>query len=71
MVKISDILHILKFMIAFPIALILKIFIKDLWVVCDYEDEARDNGYYFYKYLREKQPQQNVVYAINKKYPDY
>jgi CDP-glycerol glycerophosphotransferase (TagB/SpsB family) len=71
MVKISDILHIFKFIFAFPIALILKIFIKDLWLVCDYEDEARDNGYYFYKYLREKQKEQNVYYAINKKSPDY
>lgn len=71
MVKLSDILHIFKFIIAFPISLIMKLFIKDLWVICDYEDEARDNGYYFYKYLREKQPQQNVVYAINKKSPDY
>ena len=71
MVKLSDILHIFKFIIAFPISLIMKLFIKDLWVICDYEDEARDNGYYFYKYLREKQPQQNAVYAINKKSPDY
>ena len=71
MVKLSDILHIFKFIIAFPISLIMKLFIKDLWVICDYEDEARDNGYYFYKYLREKQSQQNAVYAINKKSPDY
>ena len=71
MVKLSDLLHIFKFIIAFPISLIMKLFIKDLWVICDYEDEARDNGYYFYKYLREKQSQQNAVYAINKKSPDY
>ena len=71
MVKLSDILHIFKFIIAFPISFIMKLFIKDLWVICDYEDEARDNGYYFYKYLREKQSQQNAVYAINKKSPDY
>jgi len=71
MVKITDIIHIFKFLIAFPISIIAKIFIKDLWVVCDCENEARDNGFYFFKYLREKQVQQNVVYAINKKSPDY
>lgn len=71
MVKLKDILHIFKFLVAFPIALLVRMFVKDLWVVCDYEEEARDNGYYFFKYLREKQPQQNVVYAISKKSPDY
>lgn len=71
MVKFSDILHVFKFVIAFPISLIIKLLRKDLWVICDYEDEARDNGYYFYKYLREQKPEQDVVYAINKNSPDY
>lgn len=71
MVKLSDILHIFKFMIAFITSRFTKLFIKDLWVICDYEDEARDNGYYFYKYMREQHPEHNVVYAINKKSPDY
>ena len=33
--------------------------------------EARDNGYWFFKYLREKHPEQSCVYAIKKKSVDY
>lgn len=71
MVKIADIFHVFKFLVAIVPAFFVKLFVKDLWVVCDYEEEARDNGYYFFKYLREKQPQQRAVYAISKSSPDY
>lgn len=71
MVKFSDLLHVFKFMVAFIAAFFVRMREKDLWVLCDYEEEARDNGYFLFKYLREQQPQQNVVYAISKKSPDY
>ncbi|MBQ8620801.1 MAG: CDP-glycerol glycerophosphotransferase family protein [Oscillospiraceae bacterium] len=42
-----------------------------MWLVCERADEARDNGYWFYKYVREKYPEQDCVYAIRKDSPDY
>lgn len=51
--------------------MIVKLRHKDLWVICDYELEARDNPYWLFKYIREEHPEQEIVYAINYKSPDY
>ena len=71
MVKWSDLLHIFKFLLAIPFALICKGRHRDLWVICDYELEARDNPYWLFKYIREKHPEQEIVYAIDYDSPDY
>ena len=70
-VKINDIGHIFLFLIALPIALVYRCFRKDLWLICDNKNEARDNGYWLFKYICENHSEQDVVYAINKKSPDY
>lgn len=70
-VSLSDMLHIFKFIIALIPAFFLKKKRKNMWLVCEYENEARDNGYWFYKYMRERQPGQDTVYAINKQSDDY
>ena len=54
-----------------PVALVYRLFRKNLWLVCDNKNEARDNGYWLYKYIREKYPEQDIVYAINKKSRDF
>ncbi len=69
-VKLSDYLSI------FPMtaALILKFFYKnkykEIWLICEEPAEARDNGYHFFKYMCEKQPQQKCVYAIKRESAD-
>ncbi len=70
-VKIKDIFHVLLFVLAIIPSLVYKITHKAFWLVCDYEKEARDNGYFFYRYMTENKPNQTVWYAINKKSPDY
>lgn len=52
-------------------AMITKIFVRDLWLVCEDKNEARDNGYWLFKYIRETYPKQKCYYAINKKCVDY
>ena len=70
-VKFKDLLSaFLLFLVIIP-ALITKIFIRDFWLICEDKNEARDNGYWFFKYLKEKQPKQKCAYAINKKSVDY
>lgn len=39
---------------------------KDLWIITERRSECKDNGYHFFKYMREKHPQKNVFYAIEK-----
>ena len=70
-VKLCDLLHIFKFLAAFPIAFFYRKYRRDLWVLCDTENEARDNAYWLFCYIRKERPDQDVVYAIHKKSPDY
>lgn len=41
-----------------------KFMSPNLWVVSEYESLARDNGYWLFKYIREKHPKQKVYYPI-------
>ena len=70
-VKGKDILSFFGLLIVFIPAMIAKIFIRDFWLVCEDKNEARDNGYWLFKYIRENHPKQKVAYAINKKAVDY
>ena len=70
-VKINDLLHIFLFIIAFIPSIIYKKTHKPFWIISDCQNEARDNGFYFYKYMVEHQPEQQVYFAINKKCYDY
>lgn len=73
-IKLNDILSIFIFIIVFPISLlyrlILKLEKKRIWLVCESVDTASDNGYYFYKYLKEKHPEIDSYYAIDIKCKD-
>lgn len=70
-VKLKDYISV----VPMTIALIIKPFYKkkysSAWLVCEEPLEARDNGYHFFKYMCENQPQQKCYYAIKKKSVDY
>ena len=73
--KLENFLQIFLFCISIPIALIHKLYLlitkKQIWLVCEDKNEARDNGFCFFKYLNEKQPQIQSYYAINYKCKDF
>ena len=66
-VKIKDVLSLFVCLLVFPFAIVSKIFIRGFWLVCEDEFEARDNGYWFFKWVRENKPKQKIAYAISKK----
>jgi len=70
-VKFKDILSVFLFLIALPLSLFYKIRHKNLWLICERANEARDNGYWFYKYMVENHHDQEVAYAIKFKSFDY
>lgn len=70
-VKGKDILSVFLFFAAIPQAMYLKRKRKDLWLICEDENEARDNGFWLYRYIRQQHPEQDCVYAINKNSVDY
>lgn len=41
---------------------------KNLWLICERGTEAKDNGYWMFKYIRENHPEVNVHYLIDKKF---
>lgn len=70
-VKFRDIIACFIFLFMLPIALIAKIFIRNFWLVGEEKREARDNGYWFFKYVRENHPEQKIAYVIDKNCADY
>ena len=44
---------------------------RHLWLVAERGIDARDNGYWFFRYLRERQPQVNACFVIDRTSPDY
>ncbi|WP_219835280.1 CDP-glycerol glycerophosphotransferase family protein [Paenibacillus sp. R14(2021)] len=40
---------------------------REVWLVCERGDEARDNGYWFFKFLREQKKQVHAFYLIDKR----
>ncbi|UUV19294.1 CDP-glycerol glycerophosphotransferase family protein [Fusobacteria bacterium ZRK30] len=44
---------------------------KNIWLICETEKQARDNGYHFFKYIRKNYPQKKVYYLIKESSPDY
>ena len=70
-VKLEDFVHIFKFLLAYPLAFFYKKRRPGLWLLCDTENEARDNAYWLFRYIAENHPKQDIVYAIHKKSPDY
>ena len=37
-----------------------------VWIITERRDQARDNGYIFFRYMRKKHPEQRVYYIIDK-----
>ena len=70
-VKFKEILQVWKLPVAAVCALLYRRKHKDLWIVCEDKNEARDNGYWFFRYLREEHPEQECVYAICHTSPDF
>ena len=48
-----------------------KIEYKNCWLISEHGDDARDNGYFFYKYVRENHLDIDIRYVITKDSPDF
>lgn len=74
-IKLNDLLAPFIFIIILPIALLFKLINKirgrKLWLVCETGYSARDNGYHFYKYVREKHADDYCFYVIDKNSSDF
>lgn len=44
---------------------------SNIWIISERKNDARDNGYWLFRYLREKHPELEVYYAIDVNCADY
>ncbi len=70
-VKIEDVLSTLPMCVGYIASLFYRLWHRNIWLVCERKSDARDNGYWFYKYMVEKHPEVEAVYAIDKASIDY
>lgn len=70
-VSFIDVMHLFKFILAFPVSFILRRRRGNIWLIAEYENEARDNAYWLFRYIRENYPCEDVVYAINNRAFDF
>ena len=67
----------IKCIILYGFSLICSLFLrqnpsyKNLWLIAERGADARDNGYHFFKFLRENHKEVNCAYVISKDAPDY
>lgn len=73
--KIENIFNIIIFLLSLLPTIIYKIYIKiskkRIWLICEDPLEARDNGFSFFKYLRNNHNEIDTYYAIKYKSADY
>lgn len=75
--KISarDVFGVFKFLLVLIPATVygayLRVAKKQMWLICEREDMARDNGLAFFEYMQKEHPELKTFYAIDKKNPDY
>ena len=70
-VSAGDMLALFPMTVALLTSPLFKRKYRNTWLVCEEKNEARDNGYHFFKYLCKEQPQQDCYYAISPKCKDW
>ena len=74
-ITLRDVVGTFKFAIVLIPSIIYKVILKltkkELWLICETENTARDNGFVFYGYMKKKHPEIKTYYAISKKCNDY
>ena len=69
-VKLRDVFQVFPASVAYVASWTIRWKHRHLWLVCERHNDARDNGYWFFKYLCEHHPEIEAVYAIDKNSPD-
>lgn len=74
-IKLKNVLGVFIFVLLIIPSLLkramLKIHKKQLWLISENGYMARDNGYIFYKYMKENHPEIETYFAIDKNNADY
>ncbi|MCH4889714.1 teichoic acid biosynthesis protein B [Acidaminobacter sp. JC074] len=68
---LHQLMHLCVISISFILSLLIRIFYrKEIWLIGERYDEARDNGMHLFKYIRLNHPEKKVYYVISDDSPD-
>ncbi|MBR3255372.1 MAG: CDP-glycerol glycerophosphotransferase family protein [Clostridia bacterium] len=67
----NEIISLLKYYYYRIYVFIKRIKNDDLWIISERGDDARDNSYHLFKYIRNEHPEINIKYIIKKESADY
>ena len=70
-VKLTDYLSVFPMLLGLIASPFFRKKYRDVWGICERKNEARDNGYHFFKYMTREHPEQKCIYAIDRKCNDY
>lgn len=70
-INIRNVISSVKLCLAIPVALLAGKWRRNVWIITERPAQARDNGYCFFKYLRQEQKECEVYYVIDKNSGDY
>lgn len=70
-IRFKDIPYMAKLAVTFIPGKIYKVMNDDIWIISEYPENARDNGYWLFKYVREYYPDKKVFYPIRKEASDF
>lgn len=70
-VTLDDLVGFAKVALSFVPGRMLRLRTPDIWVVSETADTARDNGYWFFRYMRKNHPKRPVYYPIRSTSADY
>ena len=64
--------RLLCYIVMTPAGIVGRVFDRrDIWLLSEHPDQARDNGFCFFKYLRTEHPEIEADYVIDKRADDY
>lgn len=66
-IRVKDLLSILIIAISVIPGMLLRLVKRDIWIIAENGDDAKDNGYAFFEYLMKNSTKKDIYYVINKK----
>lgn len=71
-IKFKDLIGVIKVLFSYFPGLFIKYYHNDIWIISERENEAKDNGYWLYKYIIENNLKPtDTYYVINTSCLDY
>lgn len=69
--KLRDYFHLLVLVLCYLPSLIIKLIKPDIWIISENGDDAKDNGYAFFKFMMRKKGDTDCYYVISRNVSDY